>query len=48
VSPTPRDERREYAHALGVSEGLIANVPGCEGLTLDVSALWAEVDALGE
>ncbi|HEV3191226.1 MAG TPA: Uma2 family endonuclease [Polyangiaceae bacterium] len=35
-----------YAHAVAVSEGLIDAVPGCEGLAIDVSALWAEVDAL--
>jgi Uma2 family endonuclease len=35
-----------YAHAVAVSEGVIDPVPGCEGLTVDVSALWAEVDAL--
>lgn len=38
---------RRYARALGVSEGAIEAVPGCEGLTLDVDALWAEADELG-
>jgi len=35
-----------YAHAVGVSEGVIDPVPGCEGLVIDVSALWAELEAL--
>ena len=35
-----------YARALGVSGGTIAAVPGCEGLSLDVDALWAEADRL--
>jgi Uma2 family endonuclease len=35
-----------YAHAVAVSEGLVDPVPGCEGLAVDVSALWADVDAL--
>jgi Uma2 family endonuclease len=35
-----------YAHAIAVSEGRIGSIPACEGLVIDVSALWAEVDAL--
>jgi Uma2 family endonuclease len=36
-----------YVHALAVAERvLIERVPGCEGLTLDLGALWSEVDQL--
>ncbi|HEV3192713.1 MAG TPA: Uma2 family endonuclease, partial [Polyangiaceae bacterium] len=35
-----------YAHAIAVSEGVVGAVSGCEGLVLDVSALWAKVDTL--
>ena len=37
-----------YAHAVGVSEGIVERVPGCEGLAIDVSGLWKAIDALGE
>jgi Uma2 family endonuclease len=37
---------RRYAHALGASRGTIETVPGCEGLVLDLDALWAEIDRL--
>jgi Uma2 family endonuclease len=32
-----------YIHALDAAEGTI-DVPGCEGLTLDLDALWRELD----
>jgi Uma2 family endonuclease len=35
-----------YAHAAAASEGVMENVPGCAGLSIDLGALWAEVDAL--
>jgi hypothetical protein len=28
------------------TEAFLANVPGCEGLRIDVGGLWAEIDAL--
>lgn len=35
-----------YVHALSAAEGVRAEIPGCEGLTMDVSALWARIDRL--
>jgi Uma2 family endonuclease len=35
-----------YVKALGASSGVLTEIPGCAGLTLDLDALWAEVDAL--
>lgn len=36
-----------YVRALGAAEGTIAP-PGCEGLSLDLDSLWAEVDRLSD
>jgi Uma2 family endonuclease len=35
-----------YVKAVGMSGGRIERVPGCEGLTLDLDALWAEADRM--
>lgn len=40
------DDRR-YVHALDAIEGVI-EVPGCEGLTIDLDAIWRELDELIE
>ncbi len=36
-----------YQHALGASDGVLASIPGCDGLTLDLDAMWAELERLG-
>lgn len=36
-----------YARARGAVDGVLEEVPGCEGLRLDLDALWTEVDRLG-
>jgi Uma2 family endonuclease len=35
-----------YTRALGAAEGVVTEVPGCDGLSLHLDALWAEVDRL--
>jgi Uma2 family endonuclease len=35
-----------YEHACVATQGVIERVPGCEGLALDIDALWREVDRL--
>lgn len=35
-----------YVKALGAAEGVIEKVPGCEGLTLDLTALWSKASDL--
>ncbi len=37
-----RDGR--YARALGATGGTLDSIPGCEGLSLDLAALWAEIE----
>ncbi|MCL2723836.1 MAG: Uma2 family endonuclease [Polyangiaceae bacterium] len=36
-----------YQRALGATCGVIAHVPGCEGLVIDLDALWDELERLG-
>ncbi|PYQ60663.1 MAG: hypothetical protein DMF53_16655 [Acidobacteria bacterium] len=40
------DPQGRYVHVLGASTGMLETIPGCEGLTLDLDALWAAVDSL--
>ena len=40
------DSQGRYVHVLGASTGKLEQIPGCEGLTLDLDALWAVVDSL--
>lgn len=35
-----------YVKALSAAEGMIAGVPGCEGLVIDLDALWTDVSRL--
>jgi Uma2 family endonuclease len=37
-----------YVHALGATDGVVDQVPGCEGLRIDLGALWREIDELPE
>lgn len=41
-----RNPNGRYTHVLGESAGTLENIPGCVGLTLDLDALWAELDRL--
>jgi len=38
--------RGRYAHALGATAGRLEEIPGCPGLTIDLDALWAQIDRL--
>ncbi len=40
------DSQGRYVHLLGESSGVLEDVPGCDGLCLDLDALWAEIDSL--
>jgi Uma2 family endonuclease len=40
------DPQGRYVHVLGASTGTLEQIPGCEGLTLDLDALWAAIDSL--
>lgn len=35
-----------YVHVLGASEGKLLQIPGCEGLAVDLDELWREIDRL--
>jgi Uma2 family endonuclease len=40
------DPLGRYIHVLGASAGTLEQIPGCDGLTLDLNALWAAIDSL--
>jgi len=35
-----------YVHALDATHGTLRKVPGCDGLVMDLNALWSELDRL--
>jgi Uma2 family endonuclease len=39
-------ESGRYSRALGAADGTVKSIPGCEGLTVDLDALWKLVDSL--
>lgn len=41
------DPDARYVHALGATDGSLAQVPGCPELTIDLDELWREIDRLG-
>lgn len=36
-----------YVHVLGATEGKLPKTPGCDGLSIDLAALWRNIDRLG-
>ncbi|WP_231864977.1 MULTISPECIES: Uma2 family endonuclease [Sorangium] len=38
---------RRYVHARSAADGIVGNLPGVEGLSLELDALWSEVELLG-
>ena len=36
-----------YVQALSATAGKLTTIPACDGLTIDLDALWAEIDRLG-
>jgi Uma2 family endonuclease len=40
------DPHGRYAHTVSATDEILDKVPGCDGLTLDVTDLWAEADRL--
>jgi Uma2 family endonuclease len=39
-----RGDDGRYVRALAASDGIASRIPGCEGLVVDLDALWSEVD----
>ena len=43
-----REDEGIYARVIGASAGVIADVPGCAGLSIDLDAMWRRIEALPE
>jgi Uma2 family endonuclease len=43
-----RNAAGQYVKVVGATGGRIDPVPGCEGLAIDLDALWIELSRLGE
>jgi Uma2 family endonuclease len=41
-----RNERGLYVREVGIGDGVLECVPGCDGLRIDLDALWRKVDEL--
>ncbi|MDP9000511.1 MAG: Uma2 family endonuclease [Myxococcota bacterium] len=41
------DAQGRYVHVADATEGVVERIPGCEGLRIDLDALWREVESLG-
>lgn len=38
---------RRYAKVVGITSGIVEDIPGCPGLSLSLDALWEELERLG-
>lgn len=38
------DTERRYVHMVSATAGVVSEIPGCDGLTLDLDSLWRELD----
>jgi Uma2 family endonuclease len=43
-----RNSAGQYVKVVGATAGALTSVPGCEGLVLDLDALWTELARLSE
>lgn len=42
------DAHGRYVHVVDATDGAIEPVPGCDGLAIELAALWRELDALAD
>jgi Uma2 family endonuclease len=43
-----RNEQGKYVREIGATSGTIDRIAGCDGLTIDLDAIWAKLDELPE